>query len=147
MTRLGRASAFLAVFAGDYAILMLINGQTTDFDVSAGVCAGALSGPRSVRVCRQAKPQDARAWTRSRVRTSRPGDVDDEPLPAAHFLRRGGQSQEVWDSGVIGVRPCRVPRGLEDRDRATGSRPDSDEWRPAETALATTPVDGHVHDR
>ena len=45
MTRLGRASAFLAVFAGDYAILMLINGQTTDFDVSAGVCAGALSGP------------------------------------------------------------------------------------------------------
>jgi hypothetical protein len=44
MTRLGRASAFLAVFAGDYAILMLINGQLTDFDVSAGVCAVALLG-------------------------------------------------------------------------------------------------------
>jgi hypothetical protein len=42
MTRLGRASVFLAVFAGDYAILMLINGQPTDFDVSAGVCAVAL---------------------------------------------------------------------------------------------------------
>jgi hypothetical protein len=38
MTRLGRASALLGVFAGDYAILMLINGQLTDFDVSAGVC-------------------------------------------------------------------------------------------------------------
>jgi hypothetical protein len=45
MTRLGRASAFLGVFAGDYAILMLINGQLTDFDVSAGDCAVALLGP------------------------------------------------------------------------------------------------------
>ena len=44
MTRLGRASALLAVFTGDYAILMLINGQLTDFDVSAGVCAVDLLG-------------------------------------------------------------------------------------------------------
>ena len=44
MTRLGRASALLGVFAGDYAILMLINGQLTDFGVSAGVCAVALLG-------------------------------------------------------------------------------------------------------
>jgi hypothetical protein len=44
MTRLGRASALLAVFAGDYAILMLINDQPTDFDVSAIVCAVALLG-------------------------------------------------------------------------------------------------------
>ena len=44
MTRLSRASALLAVFAGDYAILMLINGQLTDFDVSAVVCAVALLG-------------------------------------------------------------------------------------------------------
>jgi hypothetical protein len=50
------------------------------------------------------------------------------------------------DSGVVGVRPYRFPCGLEDRDRATGSGPDSDEWMPAETALATTPVDGHIHD-
>jgi hypothetical protein len=44
MTRFGKAFALLAVFAGDYAILMLINGQPTDFDVSAGVCAAALLG-------------------------------------------------------------------------------------------------------
>jgi hypothetical protein len=44
MTRLGRASVFLAVFTGGYAILMLINGQLTDFGVSAGVCAVALLG-------------------------------------------------------------------------------------------------------
>jgi DNA-binding beta-propeller fold protein YncE len=44
MTRLGKASALLAVFACDYAILMLINGQPTDFDISAGVCVVALLG-------------------------------------------------------------------------------------------------------
>jgi hypothetical protein len=44
MTRLGGASALLAVFTGDYAILMLIDGQITDFEVSAGICAVALLG-------------------------------------------------------------------------------------------------------
>jgi hypothetical protein len=45
MTGLGRGSALLGVFAGDYAILMLINGQLTDFDVSAGVVHLPYSGP------------------------------------------------------------------------------------------------------
>jgi hypothetical protein len=44
MTRLARASVLIAVFAGDYAILMLIDGQLTDFDVSASICAAALLG-------------------------------------------------------------------------------------------------------
>jgi hypothetical protein len=44
VTRLGRACALIAVFAGGYAILMLINGQLTDFDVSAGVGAATLLG-------------------------------------------------------------------------------------------------------
>ena len=44
MTRLGRAFALIAVFAAGYAILMLINSQPTDFDVSAGLCAAALLG-------------------------------------------------------------------------------------------------------
>jgi len=44
MTRLGRAFALIAVYTGGYAILMLSNGQLTDFDVSAGVCAAALLG-------------------------------------------------------------------------------------------------------
>jgi hypothetical protein len=44
MTRLGRAFALIAVFAGGYAILMVIDGQLTDFDVSAGVCAAGLLG-------------------------------------------------------------------------------------------------------
>jgi hypothetical protein len=44
VTRLGRACALIAVFAGGYAILMLINGQLTDFDVSAGVGSATLLG-------------------------------------------------------------------------------------------------------
>jgi hypothetical protein len=44
MTRLGRAFALIAVFAGGYAILMVIDGQLTDFDVPAGVCVAGLLG-------------------------------------------------------------------------------------------------------
>lgn len=39
MTRLRIAFLFLAVVAGDYAILRLIYGQLTDFGVAAAVCA------------------------------------------------------------------------------------------------------------
>jgi hypothetical protein len=60
MTRLGRASALLAVFAGDYAILMLINCQLIVFDVSVGVCAVALLGAASFRVCRRCNSCAAR---------------------------------------------------------------------------------------
>ena len=44
MTRLGKGCALIAVFAADYATLMLINDQPTDFNVSAGICATALLG-------------------------------------------------------------------------------------------------------
>lgn len=42
MTRLRIASLFVAVLAGDYAILMLINGQLIEFGAAAGICAGSL---------------------------------------------------------------------------------------------------------
>jgi hypothetical protein len=41
MTRLRMASLFLAVVAGDYAVLMLIYGRLTDFGVTAAICAGS----------------------------------------------------------------------------------------------------------
>ena len=41
MTRLRIASLFVAVVAGDYAVLMLINGQVIDFGVAAAICAGS----------------------------------------------------------------------------------------------------------
>lgn len=41
MSRLRIASLFVAVAAGDYAVLMLINGQPADFGVAAAVSAGS----------------------------------------------------------------------------------------------------------
>jgi YVTN family beta-propeller protein len=35
---------------------------------------------------------------------------------------------------------------VDDPDRASGSVPNSDEWTPVETAVATIPVDGRIHD-
>lgn len=41
MTRLRNASLFVAVMAGYYAVLMLIDGQLVDFGVTAAICAGS----------------------------------------------------------------------------------------------------------
>ena len=41
MTRLRIASLFVAVVAGDYAVLMLIDGRLIDFGVTAAICAGS----------------------------------------------------------------------------------------------------------
>lgn len=41
MTRLRIASLFVAVVAGDYAALRLIDGQLADFGVAAAICAGS----------------------------------------------------------------------------------------------------------
>ena len=41
MTRLRTAALFVAVVAGDYAALTLINGQLIDFGVAAAICAGS----------------------------------------------------------------------------------------------------------
>ena len=41
MTRLRITSLFVAVVAGDYAVLMLIDGEPIDFGVAATICAGS----------------------------------------------------------------------------------------------------------
>jgi hypothetical protein len=41
MTRLRIAALFVAVVAGDYAALMLIDGQLIDFGVAAAICAAS----------------------------------------------------------------------------------------------------------
>jgi hypothetical protein len=88
MTRLGRAAALIAVFAGGYAILMLINGQLTDFDVSAGVCAAALLGATLfgyvVRLSRKTLAHGrAAVWERRDWEASTMGPPPAAPLPAA----------------------------------------------------------------
>lgn len=67
------------------------------------------------------------------------------PPPVASTLEPQ-VNEEVSDCGVVGFRHCRFPGGLDDRDCATGPGPDSYEWTPTETAIATIPVDGRVHD-
>jgi YVTN family beta-propeller protein len=66
------------------------------------------------------------------------------PPPVATLERQ--VPEELLDSGVVGFPPPFLPLGLDDRDRATGSVPDSDEWMPAETAIAAIPVGDRVHD-
>lgn len=41
MTRLRIASLFVAVLAGDYALLTLINGRLIEFAATAAICAGS----------------------------------------------------------------------------------------------------------
>lgn len=41
MTRVRVASVLVAVVAGDYALLTLVNGRLTDFGVTAGIWAGS----------------------------------------------------------------------------------------------------------
>ena len=41
MTRLRMAALFVAVASGDYAALMLIDGQLIVFGVTAAICAGS----------------------------------------------------------------------------------------------------------
>ena len=104
MTRLGRASALLGVFAGDYAILMLINGQLTDFDVLRVSVQLPYSG-RSFRVCLAAQPQtlaDARAaaWDCVGVEGAQCGHdsrASYRPIEAEH--RRLSDRSAGWGCG------------------------------------------------
>jgi len=47
---------------------------------------------------------------------------------------------------VASTQEPQVSEKVDGPDRTTGSGPDSGEWTPAETAVATIPVDGRVHD-
>jgi hypothetical protein len=62
MTRLRIASLFVAVVAGDYAALMLIDGQLIDFGVAAASLWGILGRGRADRLRRRrGLPAAARA--------------------------------------------------------------------------------------
>ncbi|OBK13615.1 hypothetical protein [Mycobacterium asiaticum] len=43
MTGSRAAALFAAVVAGDYALLMLVNGQLTEFGVAGAICAGSAA--------------------------------------------------------------------------------------------------------
>jgi YVTN family beta-propeller protein len=61
-------------------------------------------------------------------------------------LARRGRAPLVPPPRVSSIHEPVVSDKVDSPDRANGSGPDSDEWTPAETAIATIPVDGPVHD-
>ncbi len=67
MTRLRIASLFVAVVAGAYAALMLIDCQLIDFGVAAAICAGSSVAAGLIAYAGQATPQGGGAGTSGRL--------------------------------------------------------------------------------
>ena len=59
---------------------------------------------------------------------------------------RRGRAPLVPPRRIASTQEPRVSEEVDGPDRATGSEPDPDEWTPTETAVATVPVGGRVHD-
>lgn len=59
---------------------------------------------------------------------------------------RRGRAPLVPPSRIASTQEPRVSEEVDGPDGATGSEPDPDEWTPTETAVATVPVGGRVHD-
>jgi hypothetical protein len=118
MTRLRIASLFVAVVAGDYAALMLIDGQLIDFGVAAAICAGssvaagliAYADDEDARRQHELGKQRRKAVTRGRApswerRDQQAATAADQPCPLC-----GGGRQKLSDStGFVdrqGARLC-----------------------------------------
>jgi YVTN family beta-propeller protein len=59
---------------------------------------------------------------------------------------RRGRAPLVPPPRIASTQEPRVSEEVDGPDGATGSEPDPDEWTPTETAVATVPVGGRVHD-
>ena len=113
MTRLRIASLFVAVVAGDYAALMLIDGQLIDFGVAAAICAGssvaagliAYAGRRRRKAVARGR---AAVWER---RDQQAATAADQQCPLC-----GGARQKLSDS------PRFVDRRRSAKDRRRADR-------------------------
>ena len=100
MTRLRIACLFVAVVAGDYAALMLIDGQLIDFGVAAAICAGssvaaaliAYADDVAARRQLQLGRRRREAVTRARALRERP-DQQPATVPAQQCPLCGGACQ------------------------------------------------------
>jgi hypothetical protein len=102
MTRLRMAFFFVAVVAGDYAILTLIDGRLVDFGITATICAGTSTAAGLIAY---ADRQRRKAVTRGR---------------AAVWERRDTQAaadQQCPLCGCAGQKPSDSPQFV-DRQRA-----------------------------
>ena len=62
MTGLRIAFLFVAVVAGDYAALMLIDGQLIDFGVAAAICAGSSVAAGLIAYADERTPGGSMSW-------------------------------------------------------------------------------------
>jgi hypothetical protein len=106
MTRLRMTALFVAVVAGDYAALMLIDGQLIDFGVAAAICAGssvaaglvAYADDEDARRQRELGRRRRKAVTRGRAaiwerRDEQAATAADQQCPLC-----GGVRQKLSDS-------------------------------------------------
>ena len=116
MTRLRIAALFVAVVAGDYAALMLIDGQLIDFGVAAAICAGssvaagliAYAGRRRRKAVARGR---AAVWER---RDQQAATAADRQCPLC-----GGARQKLSDSPRFVDRPG-APRKIGDEQIEAG---------------------------
>ena len=118
MTGLRMVFLFVAVVAGDYAGLMLINGQITDFGVTAAICAGAavaawLIGYAGRRRRNAVARGRAAVWERrDRQATADQqclscGDVRQKPSDSPRFADRQGARLCAACARALNVEPAR----------------------------------------
>lgn len=99
MTRLRVASLFVAVVAGDYALLVLINGRLIDFGVTAGICAGSLAAAGLIAYASRRRRQAvargrAAVWER---RDQQAGDTTSPRPLSAQTPREIGWGRRATD--------------------------------------------------
>ena len=116
MTRLRIAALFVAVVAGDYAALMLIDGQLIDFGVAAAICAGS-----SVAAGLIAYADRRRRKAVGRGRAAVWGRRDQQSATAAdrQCPLCGGARQKLSDSPSFVDRPG-APRKIGDEQIEAG---------------------------
>jgi hypothetical protein len=88
------AFLFVAVVAGDYAVLTLIDGQLIDFGVNAAICGGALVAAEAIAYA-GARRRKAEARGRAAVweRRDQKAAANDQQCPLC-----GGARQNPSDS-------------------------------------------------
>jgi hypothetical protein len=116
MTGLRIASLFVAVVAGDYAALRLIDGQLIDFGVAAAVCAGSSVAAGLIAYAGRRR-REAVARGRAAVwegRDEQAATAADQQCPLC-----GGARQKLSDSPRFVDRPG-APRKIGDEQIEAG---------------------------
>ena len=99
MTRLRMAFFFVAVVAGDYAILTLIDGQLIDFGITATICAGSSAAAGLIAYADRRRRKAVRVDERpsGSAVTRRPPQTN-----SARYAEAQAKSQVIHPDSLIG---------------------------------------------